>query len=269
MTAIPVMAVRPPAAALQRLLMHHPRLHPDSTAAAEFRKLGLHGMPFLDEAGGDRPWGRLLEMQPELQADSPATARVAEPASPTGPALTAALRGRDDEVQAALRGEEDHLEADLHDRSPSLAAVETPLAPRDEMPWARHGGGRDAHRDDSPAAHETAVGLDPPMSHRSAASDSLAAVEAQEAALLADLGGLNARLAGNISSLPPVAGQREAREPHPEAHSAALPSPHRSGAPLPPPHGARASPPQPGAGGRYGRPPPRPPHAGRPSPRPP
>lgn len=63
-----------PPAALQRLLRHHPKLHPESAAAAEFQALGLGNLPFLqwDVA---QPWGRFLE--------SPIPVDLEEPASPT------------------------------------------------------------------------------------------------------------------------------------------------------------------------------------------
>lgn len=45
---------------VHRLLRQHPKVHPESEAAEEFRALGLGHLPFL-EFDLEQPWGRFLE----------------------------------------------------------------------------------------------------------------------------------------------------------------------------------------------------------------
>jgi len=77
-----------PAAALQRLFRHHPKLHPESAAAAEFRQLGLGKLPFL-EWEVEQPWGRLVDEHPLP------VLTIDEPLSPTAPVVFPPPTGRD------------------------------------------------------------------------------------------------------------------------------------------------------------------------------
>lgn len=94
--------------AVRRLLRQHPKLHPDSASAAEFRALGLGSLPFL-EWDVEQPWGRLLE------SPTPVTPRADESPSPKlsprgaseptdlSPRPDAGLQTSDENVSGALK----------------------------------------------------------------------------------------------------------------------------------------------------------------------
>mmetsp|Transcript_4449 Transcript_4449/g.16850 ORF Transcript_4449/g.16850 Transcript_4449/m.16850 type:complete len:117 (-) Transcript_4449:1003-1353(-) len=56
---------------VRRLLRQHPKLHPDSAAAGEFRSLGLGNLPFL-EADENQPWGCFVDSPGEPLSPLPA-----------------------------------------------------------------------------------------------------------------------------------------------------------------------------------------------------
>eukprot|EP00928_Gymnodinium_smaydae_P065755 TRINITY_DN4884_c0_g1_i2.p3 TRINITY_DN4884_c0_g1~~TRINITY_DN4884_c0_g1_i2.p3 ORF type:complete len:272 (-),score=66.22 TRINITY_DN4884_c0_g1_i2:32-847(-) len=259
----------PPATtAVRRLLRHHPRVRRGSAAGRELCDLGLGALPFLDDGGdaSEPSWGRLLAPSPTPGgAPTAANAEQDAPNSAIDEGIEAVLHRVDDEEDAA--GERSPVPSP---RSVASAARGPPLA------LAAAAG--------FPSA--LAVRGAVPAGKAAPPGDAIAAIDAEEAALLAELGGLENRLGGlgggggggggaaglrsarsaagdgapaedGAASLPATAAASPAASPQRAPTSSA-----RTPAPPSQPRGGSGNAPRGvGAGGRGQRPPPRPPRA--------